>query len=173
MGVLIRAVKRQISQLVAIGFCILLICLYSLPFPSDPPIMSTRMHPKDVYELCRYTPSLEAAAIFAALLAGTTIVYIYQLVKTKAWHFTPFVVGGDYRCFPPLTLTLRILYLIGFIQLKSSATSPGSKPIPTPNPYLFTVSRRSQFLSLPPYSRLRLTSFLDDLSWLWLPNAYV
>ena len=52
------------------------------------------MVPKPVNELYRYTPSLEAAAIFAILFAGTTIVHIYQLVKSKAWYFIAFVIGG-------------------------------------------------------------------------------
>lgn len=84
------------------------ILLLFVPFPAILPNMSTPADPKPVYELYRYTPSLEAAAIFAALFAGTTIVHIYQLVKTKAWYFTPFVVGGVCEYLPPPTPTLRV-----------------------------------------------------------------
>jgi hypothetical protein len=46
---------------------------------------------KDYYH---YSPSLTAAAIFAALFGSTTLFHLYQLVRTKTWYFTAFVIGG-------------------------------------------------------------------------------
>lgn len=41
-----------------------------------------------------YSPSLAAAAIFAALFALTTLFHLYQMVRTRTWFFTAFIIGG-------------------------------------------------------------------------------
>lgn len=46
------------------------------------------------FKLYRYTPNLAAAAIFIVLFALTTIYHTYQLIKTRAWYFIAFVLGG-------------------------------------------------------------------------------
>ena len=46
------------------------------------------------FQLYRYTPNLAAAAIFIVLFTLTTIYHTYQLIKTRAWYFIAFVLGG-------------------------------------------------------------------------------
>jgi hypothetical protein len=46
------------------------------------------------FKLYRYDPSLAAAVIFIILFLVITAVHSYQLVRTRAWIFIPFVVGG-------------------------------------------------------------------------------
>ncbi|KAL4871463.1 hypothetical protein BDV12DRAFT_194522 [Aspergillus spectabilis] len=49
------------------------------------------------FELFRYTPSQIPAGIFAGLFFLTTVAHLYQMLKTKAWYFIPFVVGGVFQ----------------------------------------------------------------------------
>ncbi|KAL4885783.1 RTA1 like protein [Aspergillus karnatakaensis] len=49
------------------------------------------------FELFRYTPSQVPAGIFAGLFFLTTAAHLYQIIKTKAWYFIPFVVGGIFQ----------------------------------------------------------------------------
>ncbi|KAL5342117.1 RTA1 like protein-domain-containing protein [Aspergillus crustosus] len=49
------------------------------------------------FELFRYTPSQIPAGIFAGLFLLTTAAHLYQVLKTKAWYFVPFVVGGAFQ----------------------------------------------------------------------------
>jgi hypothetical protein len=46
------------------------------------------------FELFRYTPSQAAAGLFAGLFFITTLFHLYQVYKSRAWYFIPFVVGG-------------------------------------------------------------------------------
>lgn len=46
---------------------------------------------KDYYH---YSPSLAAAATFAALFGTTTLFHLYQVLRTKTWYFTAFIIGG-------------------------------------------------------------------------------
>ncbi|CAI7567842.1 unnamed protein product [Penicillium pancosmium] len=46
------------------------------------------------FELYRYTPSLVAAVIFLVLFIFATLYHLYQVVHTRCWYFTVFVVGG-------------------------------------------------------------------------------
>ncbi|EGU75205.1 hypothetical protein FOPG_12741 [Fusarium oxysporum f. sp. conglutinans race 2 54008] len=42
----------------------------------------------------RYEPSTAAAVIFVVLFSITTIVHVYQLIKTKTWYMLAFCLGG-------------------------------------------------------------------------------
>jgi len=46
------------------------------------------------FELYRYTPSLVAAIIFLVLFVLTTFYHVYQVLRTRCWFFSVFVVGG-------------------------------------------------------------------------------
>ena len=41
-----------------------------------------------------YSPSFPAAIIFAALFILTTILHLYQLLRTRLWYFIPVLLGG-------------------------------------------------------------------------------
>lgn len=47
-----------------------------------------------LFKLYRYDPSMVAALIFILLFIAITGLHLYQLVRTKAWFFTCFVIGG-------------------------------------------------------------------------------
>ncbi|KAJ6191037.1 hypothetical protein N7519_001058 [Penicillium mononematosum] len=49
------------------------------------------------FELYRYTPSLVAAIIFIVLFVLATAYHLYQVVRTRFWYFTIFVVGGAFQ----------------------------------------------------------------------------
>jgi hypothetical protein len=53
------------------------------------------------FELYRYTPSLVAAIIFIVLFVLATLYHLYQVVRTRSWYFTIFVVGGACECTKP------------------------------------------------------------------------
>ncbi|KAH8805275.1 RTA1 like protein-domain-containing protein [Xylogone sp. PMI_703] len=59
---------------------------------------STGPHPAlddpNAFVFYRYHPSMGAAVIFAILFMGCTIVHMCQMCKTKAWYYTPFIIGG-------------------------------------------------------------------------------
>ncbi|KAH7213124.1 RTA1 like protein-domain-containing protein [Fusarium oxysporum] len=42
----------------------------------------------------RYEPSTAAAVIFVVLFSITTIVHVFQLIKTKTWYMLAFCLGG-------------------------------------------------------------------------------
>lgn len=46
------------------------------------------------FKLYRYTPSVAAGAIFVALFVITTVIHLWQLIKTRSWYFIAFVLGG-------------------------------------------------------------------------------
>lgn len=46
------------------------------------------------YKLYRYTPSLVAAILFTVLFMLATCYHLYQVVRTRAWYFIVFVIGG-------------------------------------------------------------------------------
>lgn len=46
------------------------------------------------FKLYRYDPSMAAAVIFIILFLLITAVHTYQLIRTRAWIFIPFVIGG-------------------------------------------------------------------------------
>ncbi|KAJ5099241.1 hypothetical protein N7532_006242 [Penicillium argentinense] len=49
------------------------------------------------FKLYRYTPSLVAAIIFLVLFVFLTFYHLYQVVRTRCWYFTVFVVGGTFQ----------------------------------------------------------------------------
>lgn len=46
------------------------------------------------FKLYRYTPSLVAAILFTVLFVLATFYHLYQVVRTRAWYFIVFVIGG-------------------------------------------------------------------------------
>lgn len=46
------------------------------------------------YPLYRYEPSIAAAVIFCILFLLATIIHSVQMVKTRTWFLTAFVLGG-------------------------------------------------------------------------------
>lgn len=46
------------------------------------------------FQLYRYTPSLVGAVIFIVLFLLTTAYHLYQLIRSRSWYFTAFVLGG-------------------------------------------------------------------------------
>ncbi|KAJ5990327.1 hypothetical protein N7522_010534 [Penicillium canescens] len=59
--------------------------------------MSTNENDGVSFKLYRYTPSLVAAIIFIVLFALATLYHLYQVVRTRSWYFTVFVVGGAFQ----------------------------------------------------------------------------
>jgi hypothetical protein len=47
-----------------------------------------------VFEFYRYTPSIIVAVVFIVLFSITTVLHIYQLLRTKTWSFLPLTLGG-------------------------------------------------------------------------------
>lgn len=41
-----------------------------------------------------YDPSVAGAVIFGLLFLVLTVIHTYQLVRTRTWHWIPFVLGG-------------------------------------------------------------------------------
>ncbi|KAL4903756.1 hypothetical protein BDW74DRAFT_168652 [Aspergillus multicolor] len=52
---------------------------------------------ESTWHLYEYQPNLVAAAIFAALFLVTTLVHLYQRVKSHAKFLNPFIVGGVFQ----------------------------------------------------------------------------
>jgi hypothetical protein len=46
------------------------------------------------FKLYRYDPSMAAAVIFVLLFLSISVVHAYQLIRTRAWIFIAFVIGG-------------------------------------------------------------------------------
>jgi hypothetical protein len=46
------------------------------------------------FSLYKYTPSLPAAAAAAVIFAALTAIHAWRMYKTKAYYFTPFLIGG-------------------------------------------------------------------------------
>ncbi|UPK89267.1 hypothetical protein LCI18_000202 [Fusarium solani-melongenae] len=49
------------------------------------------------FELYRYTPSLAAAAVSAAVFAILTALHAWRLLRVRAYYFTPFTIGGIFE----------------------------------------------------------------------------
>jgi len=47
-----------------------------------------------IFKLYRYDPSMAAAVIFIILFLLSTALHTYQLLRTKTWFFSCFVIGG-------------------------------------------------------------------------------
>lgn len=46
------------------------------------------------YQYYHYDPSSGAAVSFAAVFGLTTVIHIWQMIRTRTWYLTPFVIGG-------------------------------------------------------------------------------
>ncbi|KAF2454164.1 RTA1 like protein-domain-containing protein [Lineolata rhizophorae] len=44
-----------------------------------------------------YDPSLAAAILFCVLFSLTTLLHLYQMLRTRTWYFIPFCVGGAFQ----------------------------------------------------------------------------
>ena len=64
------------------------------------------------FKLYRYTPSLVAAIIFIVLFVLATAYHLYQVIRTRFWYFTIFVVGGACEFNQPTYLPLPVFPLI-------------------------------------------------------------
>ncbi|OQE46065.1 hypothetical protein PENCOP_c001G08989 [Penicillium coprophilum] len=49
------------------------------------------------YTLYNYDPSEVAAIIFVVLFGLTTLVHIFQMIRTRSWFFIPFTIGGCFE----------------------------------------------------------------------------
>lgn len=52
------------------------------------------MSPEFDFQLYRYTPSLEGAAVSVAVFGILTAIHFWRLFQARAFYFTPFVIGG-------------------------------------------------------------------------------
>ncbi|CEL04069.1 hypothetical protein ASPCAL05201 [Aspergillus calidoustus] len=68
------------------------------------------------FELFRYTPSQAAAGLFAGLFFITTLFHLYQVYKSRAWYFIPFVVGGVFQ-------------VVGYLVRIPAHSNPESVPV--------------------------------------------
>ena len=55
---------------------------------------SIRSEDEVVFAFYRYNPSMGGAVLFILLFIGTTFYHMFQLFRTRAWYFVPFVIGG-------------------------------------------------------------------------------
>ncbi|RSL52170.1 hypothetical protein CEP54_011044 [Fusarium duplospermum] len=84
----------------------------------------------DVFLLYRYDPSMGAAAIFIVLFIVLTGLHVCQLVMTKTWFFTWFVVGG-------FSMLFHIDLQMGFgANMLTRAISSSERPNWTVKPYI-------------------------------------
>ncbi|KAF2178720.1 putative RTM1-like protein [Zopfia rhizophila CBS 207.26] len=51
----------------------------------------------DLFQLYRYNPSMAAACIFIVLFISVTVIHLYQMLRTRAWVFVCFVIGGFFE----------------------------------------------------------------------------
>ena len=49
---------------------------------------------KDGFSYYHYDPSVAAAIIFIVLFILTTLLHMYQMIRTRTWFLVPFVLGG-------------------------------------------------------------------------------
>ncbi|KOC12297.1 RTA1 domain protein [Aspergillus flavus AF70] len=49
------------------------------------------------YQYYHYDPSSGAAVSFAAVFGLTTVIHIWQMIRTRTWYLTPFVIGGIFE----------------------------------------------------------------------------
>jgi uncharacterized protein YqhQ len=89
-----------------------------------------------IFVLYRYDPSMAAAVIFIILFLLVSVLHLYQMVRTRTWILTPFVIGGfcisllQGSYFQQLT-NFPIVQLIGYIGVRTHdmplPQSPDSK----------------------------------------------
>ncbi|KAJ5335912.1 hypothetical protein MYU51_020259 [Penicillium brevicompactum] len=51
------------------------------------------------FKLYHYNPSAGAAVAFAAVFGLTTVIHIWQLGRSRAWYFIPFLIGCFFETF--------------------------------------------------------------------------
>ncbi|KAJ5129941.1 uncharacterized protein N7515_005980 [Penicillium bovifimosum] len=51
------------------------------------------------FKLYHYDPSAGAAIAFATVFGLTTAIHLWQLGRSRAWYFIPFVIGGSFEAF--------------------------------------------------------------------------
>ena len=49
---------------------------------------------KEAYALFPYEPSKVGAILFAVLFGLSTIYHLFQMIRSRAWFYTAFVVGS-------------------------------------------------------------------------------
>jgi hypothetical protein len=59
---------------------------------------SIRSEDEVIFAFYRYDPSMGGAVLFILLFIGTTFYHMFQLFRTRAWYFVPFVIGGTCMC---------------------------------------------------------------------------
>ncbi|KAJ6110932.1 hypothetical protein N7486_003167 [Penicillium sp. IBT 16267x] len=58
---------------------------------------SIRYEDEVIFAFYRYDPSMGGAVLFILLFIGTTFYHMFQLFRTRAWYFVPFVIGGTFE----------------------------------------------------------------------------
>lgn len=51
------------------------------------------------FALFRYTPNLGAAVLFVLLFTTAAALHTYQVIATRCWFYTAFIVGGWLEAF--------------------------------------------------------------------------
>lgn len=46
------------------------------------------------YKFYNYNPSGAAAVAFAAVFGLTTVVHLWQMIRSRTWYFIPFIIGA-------------------------------------------------------------------------------
>lgn len=87
--------------------------------------MSSNEEPGE-FVFYHYDPSLPAAVIFISLFSITSLLHLYQLIRSRAWYFIPFLAGCVCK-FPQLNLgllnlTVLLVEIVGYIGRALSAT---------------------------------------------------
>lgn len=68
-----------------------LACLRKLA--NDPVPFAFILNMAEGFKLYHYNPSAGAAVAFAAVFGLTTVLHIWQLGRSRAWYFIPFLIG--------------------------------------------------------------------------------
>jgi hypothetical protein len=49
------------------------------------------------FKFYRYDPSLAAAIVFAILFLLTSLLHVYQLVRSRTWYLTALVIAESWK----------------------------------------------------------------------------
>lgn len=99
------------------------------------------------FQLYRYTPSLSAAAISVAVFGILTGLHTWRLVKSHAWYFAAFTIGG--LCESTFLSPFHIDADNFHGKFKPSVTQAASPPTTTKTHYPDS-SRKPSSSSSPP-----------------------
>lgn len=134
---------------------LLLSSLLSLLRSTTTSTMASTHENQDLFRLFRYTPNLGAAALFTILFMILAIIHTYQVLVTRTWFFTAFVVGSF--CTPNSVHDERCLKLAKRVeQLKRSAFWSFVSP------YIHHKSHKRQLSPHPAVHLRRRKPQLDD-----------